>query len=103
MKTKFRATVAWKKFRNVKKEEQDGKCYVTGNKLTRSANLHHLLLDPDKYTDLSHPENFIYLSKSYHDTVHLLFGRDGRNWREKYRKLGEILEKMEKLNGVVLH
>ena len=99
-KTKFRRSSRWIKFRKHMKAKQDGKCFVTGAKLTRTANLHHICMDPDKYEDLTNEDNFVYLSLSSHRAVHWLWGQGNNNWRERIQKLVEILERMEKANGV---
>lgn len=99
-KTKFRRSSKWMKFRRYMKAKQSGRCFVTGVKLTRTANLHHICMDPEKYEDLTNEDNFVYLSLSSHRAVHWLFGQGNNNWRERIQKLVEILERMEKANGV---
>lgn len=70
MKTKFRASKKWKEFRHLKYVEQGGRCPLCGMKLGKTANLHHLDLNPENYTDLSKPENFVFLCHSCHEFIH---------------------------------
>lgn len=98
-KTKFRASSRWIRFRKHMKSKQDGKCFVTGAKLTRTAALHHMSMDPDKYEDLSNEDNFVYLSLSSHRAVHWLWGNGNNDWRGRLKALWKILYRMERING----
>lgn len=98
-KTKFRATKKWKEFRDYMRKKQiiDP---VTGQKLTRMANLHHCDLDEANYEDLSNEDNFVFLNHMTHKCVHFLFSKSKpKQWRERIERLIPILEKMEKLNS----
>ena len=98
-KTKFRASKEWKAFRDKKRKEQV-KDPVTGAKLTRMANLHHLDLDESHYEDISNEDNFIFLNQYTHKVVHWLFSKaNPKQWRERIERLKPILEKMEELNS----
>lgn len=73
-------------------------CAVTGKKLTSTANLHHMCMDPAKYEDLRNKDNFVFLSKQAHETVHWLWGKGNNDWRSRLKNLWKILSKMEKIN-----
>ena len=96
---KFRYSEAWKNFRKKLMEKQKVDP-ITGNKLSKIANCHHLSLDENKYDDISNEDNFVMLSKLSHDCVHFLFLKsDPKAWRKRIKGLIKILEKMEELNG----
>ena len=80
------------------KERQDGKCAVTGAKLTRTANLHHLNLRAEDYADISDPTHFAYVSNNAHSCIHWLW-RSRLGWRTVMKNLATILEDMEKINN----
>lgn len=71
-KRKFRASKAWKDFREEKKQEQGGLDPITGTKLTKTSNLHHRRLDLDEtdYEDISDKENFVFLLHDCHKVLH---------------------------------
>ena len=100
IKTKFRRTAAWKKFRNKVKSEQKIDP-ITEKPLSNTYNLHHLDLNPEHYTDISNPDHFIGLNSSSHDIVHFAFGdsRTRKNWRRIVLNLIKVLKKMETLNS----
>ena len=97
LKSKFRSSAKWKKFRHFMNVKQGGLCYVTHKKLLKAANLHHLDLNEKHYEDLSNPENFVFINKSIHDVIHVL-------WRYYEKdplvldRLKEVLERMKILN-----
>lgn len=99
MKAKFRASKQWKQFREHMKANQDGKCYVTGAKLTRTANLHHKDMDMENYEDISNEHNFVFLSKKAHEMVHWLWGKGHNDWRSRLARLEEILIDMDRINN----
>lgn len=69
-KRNFRNSKAWKNFRHEKNVEQKGLDPITGCKLTKTGNVHHKILDEDKYKDISDKDNFIMINSSTHDTIH---------------------------------
>ena len=98
-KQKFRASKEWKSFRDKIRHEQV-KDPVTGQKLTRMANLHHLDLCEDHYEDISNEDNFVFLNQMTHKCVHFLFSKaHPKQWRERLEQLKIILEKMEEINA----
>lgn len=96
-KTKFRATKKWKEFRNHMRELQKTDP-VTGQKLTKLFNLHHLDLDEEHYEDISNEDNFICLNQKTHECVHFFFSKSKpKQWRERLKRIIPILKKMEKI------
>ena len=93
-KAEFRKTDAWKDFRKSFDGEKD---YVTGKKLPKKYNLHHMKLDSRFYADLN-KNYFEPMLNSVHDNIHWLYGY--------YRKdpsildrIKEILDRMVELNN----
>ena len=98
-KQKFRGTKVWKEFRARVRHEQINDP-VTGQKLSRLANLHHMNLDETHYEDLSIRDNFVFLNRKTHETVHFLFSKvHPRQWRKRILALIKILKQMEKINS----
>ena len=97
-KTKFRASAKWKKFRVFMKKLCNNCDYITGVKLCRGANLHHKDLRPEHYTNISDSKRFVFLNKSIHDTVHVLY-----NYYKKdpscIDRLKEVLDDMIKYSN----
>lgn len=92
-KSKFRATKEWKEFRKMIIQEQKVDL-ITGSKLTKMANCHHLDMNAENYQNLIR-DNFIALNPKSHDVIHFLFRPD---WRERLDKIKEILSVMELIN-----
>lgn len=68
-RTNFRKRKAWTEFRETFKKEKDA---LTGSKLSKRFNLHHLDMDPSHYDDLTCRENFIPLNSKSHDLIHFM-------------------------------
>lgn len=99
-KRRFRDSKKWKDFREHMKTLQNETCQITGARLTKLWQLHHLNLDETKYDELI-DENFVCLSWNMHKVVHALFVKSKpRAWRSRVLNLIRILKKMEKLNEV---
>ena len=99
-KRRFRDSKKWKDFREHMKTLQNETCQITGARLTRLWQLHHMNLDETKYDELI-DENFVCLSWNMHKVVHALFVKSKpRAWRSRVLNLIRILKKMEKLNEV---
>ena len=97
-KTKFRSSKKWKEFRDRMRHEQQVDP-VTGQKLTRMANLHHLDLDEDHYEDISNEDNFVFVNQLTHKVIHWFFSKSKpTQWRERWERLKPILESMERIN-----
>lgn len=94
-KQKFRASKKWKDFRDIVRHEQQNDP-VTGAKLTRRANLHHMNLDETKYEDLSKRENFVFLNQVTHKCLHFLAHKD---WRKRLAGITALVKRMAEING----
>lgn len=98
-KQKFRASKKWRDFRDKKRKEQMVDP-ITGAKLSRLANLHHLDLNEEHYEDISDESHFIFLNQMMHKVVHALFLKSKpREWRKRILALIKILKQMEKINS----
>lgn len=97
-KASFRNSAKWKKFKHFKNVEQGGVCFITHKKLLKGANLHHLDLDENHYTDLSNPNNFVYLNKSLHDVIHTIW-RYYKSDPEVLDRIKEVLDRMVEINS----
>ena len=98
-KKKFRDSKRWKDFRRQMYEQSGRECAVTGNRLTRLWQLHHMDMSEEHYENLK-PENFVCLSWNMHKVVHALFVKSKpRDWRKRVLNLIKILKSMEKLNS----
>ena len=95
-KAKFRATKAWKEFRKRIFNKQDGKDVITGKKLYRGYNVHHLDMSAENYDKLIE-ENFVAVNKQTHETLHFLF-RYYQKDPTVLDRLKTFLEKMNELN-----
>lgn len=98
-KRRFRDSKKWKDFREHMKTLQNETCQITGARLTKLWQLHHMDLDESNYENLV-DENFVCLSWNMHKVVHALFVKSKpRAWRSRVLNLIRILKKMEKLNS----
>ena len=98
-KKKFRDSKRWKDFRHQMYEQSGRECAITGNRLTRLWQLHHMDMSEEHYENLK-PENFVCLSWNMHKVVHALFVKSKpKEWRKRVLNLIKILKKMEKLNS----
>lgn len=95
-KTKFRRTNEWKKFR-AKIRRQQKIDPITHKPLSKTYNLHHLNVDPQKYTALDEPDHFIGLNSTTHTLVHFLWGDASKrkDWRSMVLRLIKILKMMD--------
>ena len=96
VKAKFRQTKAWKEFRQKMRDKQNGLDYITGKKLNKFWNLHHLDMSIENYEKLEE-ENFVALNKQMHETVHTLF-RYYQKDPTVLDRLKEVLDRMKELN-----
>lgn len=72
-KKRVRNSKAWRTLRHEKNIEQKGIDPITGCKLTKLANLHHINTNPDEYSNLENTEDFVMLNKMTHDTLHFCY------------------------------
>lgn len=99
LKTKFRRSSKWIKFRKYMKGEQKIDP-ITGSRLNPTCSVHHKDLSEEHYQDISDKTRFVCLNKTSHDCVHFLWNSHN-GWRNALDGLREILEDMEKINGSV--
>lgn len=97
-KASFRNSAKWKKFKHFKNVEQKGLCYISQKKILKGATLHHLDLDENHYSDISKPENFVYLNKSIHEVIHIIW-RYYKNDPAVLDRIKEVLDRMLELNS----
>lgn len=97
-KRKFRASKKWKMFRHKIYVKQNGLCFISNKKLNKYANLHHISLDENKYEDLSNENNFVFLNKSLHETVHTVW-KYYKNDPAVLDRLKFVLDLMLKVNN----
>ena len=96
VKAKFRASKEWRQFRKRIFDKQNGKDIITGKKLYKGFNCHHLDMSADNYDKLI-KENFIAVNKNTHETLHFLF-RYYKNDKDILNRIKQFLEKMTELN-----
>ena len=96
IKAKFRKTKEWREFRKRIFDKQNGKDIITGKKLYKCYNVHHLDMSADNYDKLIE-ENFIAVNKSTHEALHFLF-RYYKNDKDILNRIKQVLEKMTELN-----
>lgn len=77
VKDLFRRTTIWKDFRNGLKKERKVD-YLTGRKLTKTWNCHHIRFDSRFYTSLE-KEFFRCYNNQIHDLVHLCVSETIKN------------------------
>ena len=98
-KRRFRSTKRWKEFRKAMGEKH-GVSFISGNKLTKTWQLHHCDLDPEHYEELDDESRFYCLSNNDHKVVHALFVKSKpREWRKRVLRLIRVLKTMEFLNS----
>lgn len=97
-KAKFRASKKWKEFRSIIYKLQNGRCPICGMKLSKTANLHHKDLNPAHYTDVSNPNNFVFLCNSCHDYIHYKYKAFVRG-DFNFENLIKVFSDMKQLNN----
>ena len=77
-RAKFRSTPEWKDHRALMLERDEYTCQCCGARHTEatssSLQVHHMILDKAKYTDLTH-ENFIVLCPICHRFIHQMHNK----------------------------
>ena len=98
-KEKFRKSREWKEFRSKMAKLFDHKDYITGRRLVKGFNVHHLKTEQDSenYCDISNEENFIPLNSYCHKLLHYLFPYYMKD-KKVIDRLVEILDKMVQLS-----
>ncbi len=72
-KTKIRNSSAWRKFRAEMYKRSNGRDAITGGKLRKGWQLHHLDLDIKNYAKINDPSHFVCLNKKTHDMLHFVY------------------------------
>ena len=96
-KRAFRNTKAWKTFRHSIFVRDKGKDYITGKKLLKGYECHHLDLDKENYKKLDE-ENFLCLNKLSHKFIHWIYPLYIKDENVVERFI-EVLNKMKHING----
>lgn len=99
IKDKVRKSKEWKEFRENLIDEQKTDP-ITGKKLARGCNCHHLDLDINHYDQFNN-ERQVMLNRQSHEVVHFFYGdeRHKKDWRAMVEGLIEVLERMDKYNN----
>ena len=94
-KEKFRKSREWKDFRAKMAILFNHRDYITGKKLVKGFNVHHLKTEQDSeaYCDISHPEDFMPLNSYCHKLLHYLFPYYMKD-KSIIERLVEVLDKM---------
>lgn len=77
--------------------DSKSKDYITGNKLRKGFELHHMDLNPEHYENLDNKENFLCLNKLTHKMLHWLYNYY-KNDKKVINRLVEVLERMCEIN-----
>ena len=95
VKEKFRKSKEWKDFRSQMAKLFNHKDYITGRRLVKGFNVHHMRTeqDEDAYCDISKQEEFIPLNSYTHKMLHYLFVFYQKD-KTIMDRMKEILDKM---------
>lgn len=93
-KNSVRQSSEWKELREEVKKSQHIDP-LTGSRLTKDFNCHHMDMNPDNYSDLN-IDKFVGLNKLSHTVIH--FFAEMKDWRAGVAKLIQLLERMEELS-----
>ena len=94
-KEKFRKSKEWKEFRSRMAILFNHRDYITGKRLIKGFNLHHLKTEQtsESYCDISNEEEFIPLNSYCHKMLHYLFTYYHKD-KTIIGRLVEVLDKM---------
>lgn len=93
LKSKVRQTKEWRQLRIDIEDAYDGLDPITGKKLLKGFNVHHLDMRTEHYDDLN-IEKFRPLNKSTHDAIHWLY--------RYYEKDPTILDRIREMLDLML-
>lgn len=96
-RTSFRKTKQWLDFRKQIAELYGNKDAITGDKLRKGWNLHHMDLDKQNYDKLI-PEHFIPLNKGTHELLHRLYTFIVKAKNDRFDNLLSMIYSMRTLN-----
>lgn len=97
LKTQFRKSAKWKKFRAYMKKQSLGMDFITGKKLLKGFQLHHKDMRVENYEKLS-PERFLCCNRKTHDLLHFCFNYY-KNDKGFIDRLKLILDEMVEYNS----
>lgn len=94
-KEKFRKSKEWKDFRSKMAIQFNHRDYITGKRLIKGFNLHHLKTEQtsESYCDISHENEFIPLNSYCHKLLHYLFTYYQKD-KDIIKRLVEVLDTM---------
>ena len=94
-KEKFRKSREWKEFRAKMAIKANHRDYITGKKLVKGFNVHHMKtnLTEESYCDISNESEFIPLNSQCHKLLHYIFTYYQKD-KTIIDRLREILDKM---------
>lgn len=96
-RNQFRKTKQWLDFRKQIAELYNNRDAITGDKLRKGWNLHHLDLDKNNYDKLI-PEHFIPLNKGTHELLHRLYTFIVKAKNDRYCNMLSMIYSMRQLN-----
>lgn len=99
-KAEFRKSDEWREFRVKVAESFGNKDFITGKKLTKGFNVHHLRTEQELegYCDLSNVEEFMPLNRYTHKLLHYLFTYYKKD-PSVLERLKEVLDQMTRLSN----
>ena len=95
VKEEFRRTSVWKEFRSRLRKERKVDA-ITGRKLTKTWNLHHMRFDSRLYTELDE-EWFMCLNNQMHEVLHICISETIKNPRFM-KTLSDMVQKHISIN-----
>ena len=97
-KNAVRKTKEWKEFRKHLIEKQKVS-FISGKKLTKVANCHHLDLHLENY-GVFDDDHQVMLNRKDHELIHSVYGdeRHRKDWRKIIERLTELCIMMDKYN-----
>ena len=98
LKEKFRKSREWKEFRSKMAVLANHRDYITGKRLVKGYNVHHLRTEQEaeNYCDISNESEFMPLNPQSHKLLHYLFTYYQKD-KGIVDRLVEVLDKMESL------
>ena len=99
-KEKFRKSREWKEFRSKMAILFNHRDYITGKRLVKGFNVHHLKteLTEESYCDISNEEEFMPLNSWCHKMLHYIFPYYVKD-PTVIDRLVEVLDKMKELSN----
>ena len=99
IKNAVRKTKEWKEFRKHLIEKQKVS-FISGKKLTKGANCHHLDLHLENY-GVFDEDHQVMLNRKDHELIHSVYGdeRHRKDWRKIIERLTELCIMMDMYNN----